>query len=1054
MFFSSAKIAKIIDICYLCDKILMTMATSFLDAVAQAYVGRHNDLSRFCFVFPNKRAGTFFLKSLAGTLGERTMLAPEVLAVNDFVMRISGREIDSRIDMLFRLYDVYCSLKGRGADFSTDEGTLDFDRFAPWGETVLNDFSEVDQYDVDAEALFKNVKDFREIASNFLSDEQREVIEHYFGYTPSLHDVEGFWRNLDIEEHPSDIKDRFVELWQVLPELYRGLRDNLEAAGLCMPGSAFRIAAERVAGRGVDWLPWGRVVFVGFNALSTTECALFEELRGYRCEDGDDYAEFFWDGTGPVLEQSHGKASRDLRRNRRNFPSPGWAAPVMALSERDRMPASITVSSSPSNAAQAKIAGMKVDELLTRIDSGKVSDARVAVVLPDENMLMPILYSLPDSLEAVNLTMGYPIRHTPVASFMYHLKRLVIRARRKEGTLHYLQEDLRALLAHPLAHLVAGSAAVNDINGYMAHHHRFMITSAELARFSPVMADMLTPPPGDCPPETAMAYIDSVLLRMDEALAGSAGHTILKSKLERSHILVYRKALARVLAAVREHGVSMRMQSVFHLVDRLLAGEKANFEGEPLQGLQVMGLLETRAIDFDHVIMLSLNDKVMPRRARRRTFVPDSLRHGFGLPVSSSAESLYSYYFYRLLSRAKEVTLIYDAREGEGMRSGGKSRFLLQLDLLYAKGMVRHENYSFALNSADSAPEPVVKTPEVMERLEKFKVSGSGYNLSASSLSVYCGCPVQFYYKTVEGINDDPEPSDTIDSITQGNIVHDMMLHLYFPEELRKKYLKDRLVITPDRIRAILSDREDMERMMLRMVNRHHFHREEEDLYQPLPQGIGMIAARLLEEVREILRHDLRRAPLVLLGGELSGTVKWQAGNSPAVNMRYAFDRVEEIDDGRRLKVIDYKTGSVKVDAVPTPVFDSEGNEIGEDPLGSVFAGDYRSKNVFQLLLYANLINIRAGIEEGVRPRPVNCVIYDGNNIAAEGETLPEIRIREEGKSKYNKLPLTDHLMVNDSFLENLERVINEIFDPTVPFHPASDPDTCTRCRFMSLCCR
>ena len=335
MFFSSAKIAKIIDICYLCDKILMTMATSFLDAVAQAYVGRHNDLSRFCFVFPNKRAGTFFLKSLAGTLGERTMLAPEVLAVNDFVMRISGREIDSRIDMLFRLYDVYCSLKGRDADFSTDEGTLDFDRFAPWGETVLNDFSEVDQYDVDAEALFKNVKDFREIASNFLSDEQREVIEHYFGYTPSLHDVEGFWRNLDIEEHPSDIKDRFVELWQVLPELYRGLRDNLEAAGLCMPGSAFRIAAERVAGRGVDWLPWGRVVFVGFNALSTTECALFEELRGYRCEDGDDYAEFFWDGTGPVLEQSHGKASRDLRRNRRNFPSPGWAAPVMALSERD-----------------------------------------------------------------------------------------------------------------------------------------------------------------------------------------------------------------------------------------------------------------------------------------------------------------------------------------------------------------------------------------------------------------------------------------------------------------------------------------------------------------------------------------------------------------------------------------------------------------------------------------------------------------------------------------------------------------------------------------------
>ena len=1029
------------------------MAISFLDAVAQAYAGRHYDLSRFCFVFPGKRAGTFFLKSLAEALGERTMLAPEVLTVNDFVMRISGREIDSRIDMLFRLYNVYCNLKGVGADFSTDEGTLDFDRFAPWGETVLNDFSEVDQYDVDADALFRNVKDYREIASNFLSDEQREVIERYFGYAPSLNDVEGFWRNLDVDDHPSEIKDRFIELWQVLPELYHGIRDNLEAAGLCMPGSAFRLASERVTEQGVDRLPWRRVVFVGFNALSTTECTLFEELRGYKCEDGDDYAEFFWDGTGPVLEQSHGKASRDLRRNRRNFPSPEWAAPVLALAERDSMPESITISAAPSNAAQAKIAGLKVEEVLTRIDSGQVSDARVAVVLPDENMLMPMLYSFPDSLESVNLTMGYPLRHTSIASFMYHFKRIVTRMHRKGDILMYPQDDLKALLAHPLAHLVAGSEAINDINGYMARHHRFMITRDELEKFSPVTAEILTPPAADCPPAAAIAYIDSVLLRVDEALAGG-GETILKTKLERSHILVYRKALARLLASVREHGVAMRMRSVFLLMDRLLAGEKVNFEGEPLQGLQVMGLLETRAIDFDHVIMLSLNDKEMPRSARRRTFIPDSLRHGFGLPVSSAAESLYSYYFYRLLSRAKDVTLIYDAREGEGMRSGGKSRFLLQLDLLYAKDKVSHENYSFALNSSDSVPESVEKTTEVMEILENFKREGSGYNLSASSLNTYCGCPVQFYFKTVQGINDDPEPTDTIDSITQGDIVHDMMLNLYFPKELQNKYLKKRLVVGPDHIRDILADEAALEQMMTRMVNKHYFHLEGEDLDRPLPQGIGLVASRLLGEVKDFLRNDLRRAPLVLLGGELKGKVRWRIGNSPAVNIGYAFDRVEEIDEGRRLKMIDYKTGSVKMESKPVPVLDSEGNEIGYDPLGSVFAGDFESKNIFQLLLYANLINKRADDEEGLPPRPVNCVIYDGNNIASNGETLPVIPVREEGKSRYSKKKMSDHLAVNGNFLENLEKMINEIFDPSVPFLPTSDIKKCSHCRFMSLCRR
>ncbi len=246
----------------------------------------------------------------------------------------------------------------------------------------------------------------------------------------------------------------------------------------------------------------------------------------------------------------------------------------MALSERDRMPASITVSSSPSNAAQAKIAGMKVDELLTRIDSVKVSDARVAVVLPDENMLMPILYSLPDSLEAVNLTMGYPLRHTPVASFMYHLKRLC-----HPGASQGRHSALYAGGSESVAGASAGPSCGRKhrcqrhqrLHGASSPLYDYIRRTGALFSGDGRHADSS---PGDCPPETAIAYIDSVLLRMDEALAGSAAHTILKSKLERSHILVYRKALARVLAAVREYGVSMRMQSVFHLVDRLLAGEK------------------------------------------------------------------------------------------------------------------------------------------------------------------------------------------------------------------------------------------------------------------------------------------------------------------------------------------------------------------------------------------------------------------------------------------------------------------------------------------------
>ncbi len=1000
---------------------------SFLGAVAAAYVSRYEEMSDLCFLFPNKRAGTFFLKSLAESLGDRTMLAPDVMGVSEFMQRVTGREVASRIDLIFRLYKVYRGLLGRTGSLQTEADLLDFDRFAPWAETLTGDFSEVEKYDVDAAALFKNVRDYRSISSNFLTEEQCDVIERYFGYRPASDNVERFWNSIGPEEERSQLKQKFVELWKLLPELYAGLLENLEADGLALPGTTFRRAMQRVAGEDSAALPWSKVVVVGFNMLSTTEARLFADMRDMLDADGEPYAEFFWDATGPVLgagtDGVRSPAAMAMRRNMRNFPMPEWAVPYMARCQVDSMPEVINVAAAPSNVAQVKIASMKVGEWLEEIGPGQIADARAAVVIPDENLLLPLIHSLPTELEAVNLTMGYSMRYTAVASFIYHLRRLQSRLRKSGDVYGYYHEDFRLFMSHPLVQIVAGSTVANEINTDVSRLHLRVVTPEWLRERSERVAEMLRPIDRQATPSETVAYISGVLDMVDMALAeeGDNAHVI-NSKIERMQISLYQQALSRLWVSVETHNVSMRYGSVFYLADRLLAGETVTFEGEPLEGLQVMGLLETRALDFDHLVVLSMNDKVMPRRSRARTFIPDALRRGYGMPTSGQAEELYAYYFYRLLSRARDVTLIYDARAGEGMRSGGKSRFLLQLAMLYARDSVREKVYSFRLESSVAKPSGVAKSARVMERLSDFLRPDSGRNLSASALMNYCQCQVKFYYKNVVGIGDDVESPDYIDAITQGNIVHRAMQNLYLPESLQKKYLKSRVVLDSAKLTDIAGDKELISRVVRRAVNREHFHLPPEKLDRELTGTVAMVAERLEAMVENAVRHDLMTAPVELVGAEITGTTRWRAGASPEVNFKYAFDRVDVV--GGRMRIVDYKTGSAHVDA---------------GSIEDIFNGSYQAKYMLQLMLYAHLLEQRAEAPGGIR-----LSIFDVNKEPGEVECCPTL----------DKKRINAHTDISAEFLAGMEQILCDIFDDTKPFEPAPDEAQCRYCTLKYLCGR
>lgn len=1009
---------------------------SFLGAVARACADRFEDMSDICFLFPNKRSSAFFLKNLSESIGDRVILAPVVADITSFMAMVSARETAPRIDTLFRLYNVYCGLLGRTENLRTEEDLLEFDRFAPWGETLVGDFNEVDKYGVDAGALFKNVRDYRSIASNFLTEEQLEVIERYFGYRPAAADVEGFWKAVGSPEDYTRLKEKFVELWKLMPELYAGLTADLEADGLAMPGATFRIARDRVRESGRGALPWAKVMVVGFNMLSTTEAELFAMMRDMKDDDGDPYAEFFWDSTGPVLGSGGkpgGPAVRAMRRNMRHFPSPGWAASRLAAAERRELP-DITIAAAPSNAAQVKIAAATIGKWIGERSLAEVASPGTAIVIPDENLLMPLLHSLPESLKSVNLTMGYSMRYTSTASFIHHLRRLQSRRVKWGDRVGYLRDDIAVFLAHPLVHVLIGTNAANNINTAVGERHLRVVTPEWLESYSPTLADTLRGIPADAGVTEVAGYIDGVLRRLDEALAGRREELRqVNSKIERSQIAVYRVAMSGLLSSVRLHGIGMRWQSVFHLVDRLVAGEKVAFEGEPLAGLQVMGLLETRALDFDRLIILSMNDKVMPRRSRRRTFLPDALRRGYGMPVSSQGEELSAYYFYRLISRAREVSLIYDARAGEGMRSGGRSRFLMQLDLLHAPGRIRHDNYTFGLEAPESVARSVPKdNPATMSLLDEFRAE-KGRNLSASALMNYCKCQVKFYYKNVVRLSDDPEAGDYIDAITQGNIAHQAMLRLYFPEEKRNRYLagKERIVLTESDFDRMLADRERTARIVRRAVNREHFHLEGEELDRPLHGTVLIVAERLMSQIEDIMRHDRSLAPVALIGGEVGGTTRLRVGTAPEVNVRYAFDRVDEVaapdGRGRMVRIIDYKTGSSHVEAAGP-----------ED----IFNGAFKAGYLLQLQLYANLLTERMKEEENVDVPSVGIHIYDLNTIGSEGSVMPKV----------GGEVITGHDRLQETFLPGLGRILSDIFDPSKPFEATADEGNCLYCAYRGLC--
>lgn len=1048
----------------------------FLKSLAHGYAERYGDLADFCFVFPSKRAGTFFLKHLRKEASDRPMLSPRVLTISDMVSELADRVVAGRVDLLFRLYKAYIGLmdssgEGEGETATgsaedsiaaeavnyTTSAPVDFDSFRGWGETVLADFNEIDMYGVSADEIFKNVRDYREIASNFLTEEQKRVMEEYFGRPvggPAM--AAGFWRDFGEESDISEVKRRFLHLWKVMAPLYHMLNENLDTEGLSTTGGVYRRALTEMQrmldeGRKSPLRGTKKVVFAGFNALSTTESAIFATAGRFPVYEGPEgeepFADYWWDATGPVLSEDDGSASRFVASNRHRFPSPEWADRYLELSNTSSLPAELRVVAAPSGSVQAKLISGELSRM--RLESSKAEahfkDARVAVVLPDESLLLPLLHSLPEDIGEVNLTMGYPLKLTSALSFVALLRRLLTRRRRTRDGSAFLCEELRLILSHPYSHAVLGTPSVQNIKAEIERRRMTAVTPYELALLDPETEHLFPAIERGARPAEVIAAVDGVLARIDETLRRRDGGMV-KSRLDLEHIKAYRDALGRLADAIQLHGVDMDYTTVFSLVDKFLAGELVTFEGEPLEGLQVMGLLETRAIDFDRIIIPSLNERILPMRARSRTFIPDTMRVAYGMPPANYQESLFAYYFFRMISRSEEVVMLYDARAGGGMRSGDVSRYLLQLKHLYAPDTLKWEERRFTITAPGGVPQPVEKTPEVMKLLEEFTLPDKemNRNLSASALRKYINCPVQFYYEVVAGLRADAPQPMYIDVITHGNIVHDVMMRIYLPEGEERKLLRPGYTVSRERIAGLMRDNARIERLLVRAINREHFRRTEEKLDTPLDGEAAMVAEQLRKQIIGILAHDLTLAPFVLYGTEVPGQLRLKISDTLTVNVKYAIDRVDSVAEGG-VRVVDYKTGRPHLEAVD---------------IDDVFSSNYKTSHIFQLMLYANLLNLAAHRGDA----PVRMELYrpEAFPLKDDKPEVPEIGgVRVMAHTQIDSVykeanPDVDDrdATFNTQFRSRFREMLIEIFNPDVPFEPTHDEAACRICRLRSLCRR
>jgi ATP-dependent helicase/nuclease subunit B len=947
------------------------MAKAFLQEVSDHIFHNYKDtVEKLCIVLPNKRAALFLKQYLAKSFANSIWL-PQIISAEELVADLSGLKTLEEVDLICHLYDSYRVSYGKDAE--------PFDSFVKWGQLILQDFNEIDRYLADPAQLYENLKDIKVIENWSLAQE-------------------------NLTEH----QNNYLRFMGSLGTIYRHYTQFLLQNKWAYQGLVYRQAVENVA-KSDFASKYEKILFGGFNALNAAELFIFKYFLDQK------KAELLWDADKYYLSDNLQEAGFFLRRNFSYFAQKDNSF----INDNFSGQKDIKIISVPKQMGQAQVVKAALQELIDK----RIPMDRVAVVLANEKLLWPVLNQLPPSVNAVNITMEYPVKYSPTYAFIDQLIQIQSgfwRQNREHKTLYH--KDVVSLLRQPLmrtySRFKCPGLRVSVITDLIVSRNLTFITQKQLQELLGEHYVTLAPLIQPSNPEKYCRIISEVLENCITYFGGEKQNN--HSRIELEYLYILLRNFNRLQELIHKYPQFTEMNAFRQLFSQVVGNSTAPFVGEPLKGLQIMGVLETRTLDFDHVIMVNVNEGILPSGKSINSFIPNDLKRAFGLPLYTEKDAIYAYHFYRMLQKTTEVTIIYDS-ETDTFGKGEKSRFVTQLQL-----ELKRYNPSVSISETVATykdfPDATANQISLQKDLEKLKpilkkaVSNEKYGaLSPSALTSFKDCSLKFYFRYGVHLKETQEVEESAEANTFGSILHLGLEKLYKP--LAGK------IVTPDELQIQLQKVEDV-------VNETFL-----DFFEVVPAGKSILQKEVIVVyIKKLLRNDLRFIEELKLGNqylslhaleqEFTANIVLDLAEGPATI--YIKGKIDRIDTCRgKYRVLDYKSSVKDSDKFVFTGFENLFHDRNYD-------------KQLQLMIYAWLI-CKNGIcsPEQLQPGIVPFKVFSEEPKYILGE---------------DKRPLMFTERLLSDFERSLKKFIAGIFDMNLPFSQTADRKICEYCSYNVVC--
>jgi hypothetical protein len=913
--------------------------TSFLDKIAQVLIENHTDkLSNTIVVLPNKRAKIFLIEALKKQV-DGNILSPEIISIEDFIQDIAGIRTVDPIELLFEFYDVYLSVTEKANQQS-------FELFANWAKTLLQDFNEIDRYLLDPSYVLSYLKDIEDIKK---------------------------W-GIEVE-NKTQLLENYIDFWKLLPNYYQTLYAHLLKKGIGYQGLIYREAVGNLDHFSKS-ITDKKYVFAGFNALNASEEKIIQHLIA------SDQAKIYWDADQTFLNDPYHDAGLFVRRFKKSwkeYKSNAFEWIVDDFSQTKN----IHVVGTPKTIGQAKIAGGIIENIIN--ENPNTTLDKVAVVLGEENLLVPLLYSLPSSVGALNITMGYPSKNNPAQILIAKLFKMHTNALARNATNYVLYyKDVLDILTHPLVEPYAQTSTlvnlINKNNYTFITHHKLMELNA-----NPTDLFLLLFQKWEMGSISVLETVSKLLLTIKDNLSNDNE----EEKITKAFVFSIFKVINKLISYYAQHEHIDKIETLYAIYKQVIDLAEVSFEGEPLNGLQIMGVLESRVLDFDTVIVTSMNEGKFPAGKSQNSFIPYDVKRELGLPTFKEKDAIYTYHFYHLLLRAKNIYLLYNT-ESEGLDAGEKSRFITQLEVeKQPKHTLTHEIYNAVLPETAYKPMVIEKSESVMLRLKEIATVG----FSPSALTSYIRNPIQFYFQKILRIREVEEVEENIALNTLGTIIHETLKSLYDPfvgrfmseadiqncfKQIDDEVLKQFKVVYKE---GEIKKGRNLLAFEVAKRNVSNFLKVE---LESIKAGDAIKILALEKTFERTLSHPTLPFPVLIKGN---------------------VDRIEERNGV--IRIIDYKTGKVEKSSVTLKTWKGLTEEIKND-------------KIIQVLAYAYMY------ETEVKSKAIEAGIISFKNL--KSGFLP-FNFKEE---KEGIQIINEEVMAN--YLEQIVLLLNEILDSSIPF--------------------